>query len=68
MHLLAPLLLPLAAWAENSQRIACRNAMTASTELAERLRESRDVQEYVVRTLELRASAEEPAASRSRAG
>lgn len=67
MHLLAPLLRPLSAWAETSQRTACRNAMTASTELAERLRETRDVQEYVVRTLELRASAPHPTA-RSRAG
>ncbi len=65
MNVLAPLIRPLSAWAETSQRIACRNAMAASTELAERLREARDVQEYVVRTLELRASEQE---ATSRAG
>jgi hypothetical protein len=65
MNVLAPLIRPLYAWAETSQRTACRNAMTASTELAERLREARDVQEYVVRTLALRASEQE---ATSRAG
>lgn len=67
MHLLTPLLRPVSAWAETSQRTACRNAMTAATELAERLREGRDVQEYVARTLALRASRQHPAPV-SRAG
>ena len=38
---------PLAGWAERSQQTACRNAMAASTALAERRRERDEVAAYV---------------------
>ncbi len=46
-HLVTPLLRPLNRLAEQSQRTACRNAMVASTALAELRRERQEVQEYV---------------------
>jgi len=58
MNLLAPVIRPVAAWAESSQRAACRNAMVASTALSDRLRDRREVQEYVAQTLALRATKE----------
>ena len=49
-HLVTPLRAPrspLAGWAERSQQAACRNAMAASTALAEQRRERDEVAEYV---------------------
>ncbi|MEO5653492.1 MAG: hypothetical protein ABIN79_09620 [Marmoricola sp.] len=50
-HLVAPIVRPLLRWARESQRNACRNAMVASTALAERRHERRDVEEYLSLTL-----------------
>lgn len=60
MHLLAPLLRPVSAWAETIQSTACRNALVASTALTERLRERREAQEYVTQVLALRAAEQHP--------
>lgn len=49
-HLVAPIRAPrspLAGWAERSQQAACRNAMAASTALAEQRRERDEVAAYV---------------------
>jgi DNA-binding GntR family transcriptional regulator len=46
-HVIDPMLRPLTRWAEHSQRRACRNAMAASTALAERRRERDQVQEFI---------------------
>ena len=46
-HVAAPIVRPLLWWAQESQRRACRNAMVASTALAERRHERRDVEEYL---------------------
>lgn len=59
---------PLAGWAERSQRAACRNAMAASTALAERRRERDEVAAYVETVLARRAGDVTPApAPRTRA-
>ena len=50
-HLAAPIVRPVLWWAQESQRRACRNAMVASTALAERRHERRDVEEYLSLTL-----------------
>ena len=50
-HIIVPMLLPLALWAEQSQRRACRNAMDASTMLAAGRRERDEIQEFVVDAL-----------------
>ena len=50
-----PLFKPLTTWAENSQRQACRNAMVASTALAEVRRERVETQEFVDSVLARRA-------------
>ena len=63
IQLIEPMLRPMARWAERSQRGACRNAMVASTDLAERRREQREVAEYLERTLARRGR--EPQASGS---
>ena len=46
-QLVGPFLRPLTRWAEGSQRTACRNAMVASTVLAEGRRERDETQEFV---------------------
>jgi hypothetical protein len=46
-HLAGPAVRPLTAWAEHSQRTACRNAMVASTQLLERRREREETQEFI---------------------
>lgn len=46
-HIMEPMLRPLARWAEQSQRQACRNAMVASTALTAGRRERDEVQEFV---------------------
>jgi hypothetical protein len=55
-HLVGPLVRPLARMAEHSQRTACRNAMVASTALAQLRREREEVQEYVDDLLARRGS------------
>jgi len=50
-HLMEPMLRPLAWWAEQSQRQACRNAMVASTALTAGRRERNEVQEFVEEVL-----------------
>ena len=47
MNLIEPVLRPVTAWAEQSQRRACRNAMVASTALTAGRRERDEVQEFV---------------------
>jgi hypothetical protein len=51
MHLIDPMIRPLARWAEQSQRQACRNAMVASTALTQGRRERDEVREFVEATL-----------------
>jgi hypothetical protein len=70
-HLTRPVTRPVTTWAEDSQRRACRNAMVASTSLAEGRRERVEVQEFVDRTLSLReprAGAAPPALPAARLG
>ena len=50
-QLIAPVLRPVQRWAEHYQRGACRNAMVASTMLAERRRERVEVADYLERAL-----------------
>ncbi len=50
-HLVAPLVRPLLWWAQECQRSSCRNAMVASTALAERRHERREVEDYLRLTL-----------------
>lgn len=52
---LVPVLVPLARWAERSQRQACRNALVASTSLSQGRRERDEVTEYVETVLAHRA-------------
>jgi hypothetical protein len=47
IHLIDPMFRPLARWAEQSQRQACRNAMVASTALTQGRRERDEVREFV---------------------
>jgi hypothetical protein len=51
IHLIDPMIRPLARWAEQSQRQACRNAMVASTALAQGRRERDEVCDFVEATL-----------------
>ncbi len=50
-HLIAPVVRPLTWWAQECQRNSCRNAMVASTALAERRQERNDVQDYLDQAL-----------------
>ena len=62
MNLLTTQILrPLTRWAEHSQSIACRNAMVASTVLADRRRERDEVQQFVETLLALRSAPGEEA-------
>ena len=54
-HVLDSMLRPVTRWAEHSQQQACRNAMVASTALAEVRAEWDDAQGYVEATLARRA-------------
>ncbi len=54
-QLVGPLFRPISRWAETSQRIACRNAMVASTALADGRRERDETQEFVDSLLASRA-------------
>ncbi|MCW2807205.1 MAG: hypothetical protein JWQ93_1160 [Marmoricola sp.] len=70
-QLIGPMLRPLARWAEQSQQQACRNAMVASTTIAESRRERDEVQEYVEAVLSdrgSRAGAAPPTVPASRLG
>ncbi len=58
---------PLAGWAERSQQRACRNAMAASTALAEHRRERDEVAAYVETVIAHRSGAPTPAAHRTSA-
>jgi hypothetical protein len=51
IHVIDPMIRPLARWAEQSQRQACRNAMVASTALTQGRRERDEVREFVETTL-----------------
>lgn len=55
-HLVGPFLRPVRRWAEDSQRIACRNAMVAATSLAAGRRERDETREFVASVLAHRAS------------
>ena len=57
IQMLEPMIRPVTLWAERSQRGACRNAMVASTALAERRRERDEVTEYLDRALARRGRA-----------
>ncbi|GAB3998365.1 hypothetical protein [Nocardioides marmoraquaticus] len=63
----APWTAPLTRWAERSQQRACRNAMVASTALAQARLERDEVAAYVVGTLARRSGSVEPAAQREAA-
>ena len=54
-QLVGPLFRPISRWAETSQRTACRNAMVASTALADGRRERDETQEFVDSVLARRA-------------
>jgi hypothetical protein len=52
IQMLEPMIRPVTLWAERSQRGACRNAMVATTALAERRRDHLEVAAYLDRALD----------------
>ena len=67
-ELIEPVVRALSRWAQESQRTACRNAMVASTALAERRRERREVEEFLHHALAPHPVEAEPSAQESRLG
>ena len=65
-HVAGPWVRPLNRWAEHSQRIACRNAMVASTALTARRRERDEAQEVVARLVAHRSDTATKAATPAR--
>lgn len=61
VHFIDPMVRPIARWAEQSQRQACRNAMVASTALTARRQERDEAEEFVRSALaRRRPTASEP--------